>query len=174
MKASLARQPFFVGAVKKPSGHCCMVFEIKLNYIIHRLFADKMLCLLCSSVLRPEQRRRLDGCSLRSVSTTLLKLIDNNSTIAEVFTRSDSFLCRPCVRTIESIERLHGEGLDIKEGKNRLCGPLKPLMHVVTKCANEFHWLCQHSSSVHENHATVTRRRFFYRPHKKRLARETM
>ena len=76
---------------------------MQLNYIIQLLFVVKMACLICLSVLRPDQRRRLDKFSLRSV---LLNLIDNDCTISEVFTRPNIFLYRPCVRGIESIERL--------------------------------------------------------------------
>ena len=40
---------------------------------------------------------------------------------------------------------------------------------VVTDCAKRFDWLCQHSGRVHKMYARVTRR-FFPRPHTKRLA----
>jgi len=91
--------------------------SLECNYITSHpsTFADNMACLLCLSVLRCDQRRRVSTTSLRPVCEELLKLCHENCVVSEAFTRPDAFFCRPCVRRVEAVVRL-GKELVEKKG----------------------------------------------------------
>jgi len=65
--------------------------------------------LLCLSVLRPDQRQRINTASLRPAYKELLKLCHKNRVVSEVFTQPDAILCRPFIRKVEAVVRLEKE-----------------------------------------------------------------
>jgi len=65
-----------------------------------------MARILCMSMLQPEQRHQVKQPCLRIVTEMLLKLCHSNPIVLEALSHPHTFLCKPCVRKIEKINKL--------------------------------------------------------------------
>jgi len=57
-------------------------------------------------VLQPEQRCQVEQPCLRIVTERLVKLCHSDPIVSEALSQTHSFLCKPCMRNIENIDRL--------------------------------------------------------------------
>ena len=64
-------------------------------------------CLLCrSSLERANQRRKLHSDSTKHVLTILWEFVGELETAAiEILFHPEAFLCRPCVRNVEKVQK---------------------------------------------------------------------
>lgn len=68
------------------------------------------MCSLCQSAVKAKERRKLHSDSTKHVLPVLLEFSGALETPAtETLFHSKAFLCRPCVRNVEKLQKLRGD-----------------------------------------------------------------
>ena len=103
------------------------------NVIIWCFSQNKMACFLCNCSVSATQHRRLHADSIKHVLAILMDQCSDSQLLVTIFNRHlNAFICRPCVRCIESFQKL----LKVLHQKKSIITTLHIMVHLRNTLAN--------------------------------------